>query len=104
MAQWTGGADGAPASGSWERDTLCPSWWARFVRDSLGPGYDSTATTDTWKTGGGQHKTYLWQMFVHPGTPVGLKISARGPSDTKVPTETTHAQFKLAIHTEVLRP
>ncbi|MEU7156332.1 hypothetical protein AB0A98_07780 [Streptomyces chrestomyceticus] len=88
----------------WAADDRPNEYRARFVRDPLGPGYDSTATTDTWKTGGGQYKTYLWQMFVHPGPPVGLKISARGPGDTKVPAEITHAQFKLAIHTEVLRP
>ncbi|POX37679.1 hypothetical protein C3486_27080 [Streptomyces sp. Ru73] len=90
----------------WAADSRPNEYRARFVRDPLstGSGYDSTATTDTWKTGGGQYKTYMWQIFVHPGTPLGLKISARGPGDTKVPAPITHAQFKLAIHTDVKRP
>ncbi|MEU6117736.1 hypothetical protein ABZ840_24705 [Streptomyces sp. NPDC047117] len=90
----------------WAADSRPNEYRARFVRDPLntGSGYDSTATTDTWKTGGGQYKTYMWQIFVHPGTPIGLKISARGSGDTKVAVPITHAQFKLAIHTDVKRP
>ncbi|MFI8996602.1 hypothetical protein [Streptomyces sp. NPDC053542] len=90
----------------WAADSRPNEYRARFVRDPLNSagGYDSTATTDTWKTGGGQYKTYMWQIFVHPGTPIGLKISARGSGDTKVPAPITHAQFKLAIHTDVKRP
>ncbi|MBZ4020401.1 hypothetical protein [Streptomyces purpurogeneiscleroticus] len=90
----------------WSADSRPNEYRARFVRDPLNSagGYDSTATTDTWKTGGGQYKTYMWQIFVHPGTPIGLKISARGSGDTKVPVPITHAQFKLAIHTDVKRP
>jgi hypothetical protein len=43
-------------------------------------------------------------MFVHPGTPVGLKISARGAGDAKITTPVTLAEFKLAIHTDVKTP
>ncbi|GAA0479818.1 hypothetical protein GCM10010361_50720 [Streptomyces olivaceiscleroticus] len=38
-----------------------------------------------------------------PGTPLGLKISGRGSGVTKVPVPITHAQFKLAILTDVKR-
>jgi hypothetical protein len=55
-------------------------------------------------TRGGQFRTYLWQMFVTPGTPVGLKISARGAGDARIATRITLAEFKLAIHTDVLTP
>ncbi|MBO1331909.1 hypothetical protein [Streptomyces sp. VRA16 Mangrove soil] len=89
----------------WEPDDRATEYRARFVRDPLGlsTGYDSTATTDTPATGGGQYRSYLWQMFVHPGTPVGLKVSARrGGTNIAVPIQM--AEFKLAIHTEVIRP
>ncbi|MGH3312339.1 MAG: hypothetical protein ACRDP3_17430 [Streptomyces sp.] len=88
----------------WEKDAEPHEYRARFVRDPLGDGYDSTATTDAAVTGGGQYKAYMWQFFVHPGTPIGLKISARGTGDTKIATALTHAQLKLAIHTDVITP
>lgn len=88
----------------WKKDGEPHEYRARFVRDPLGDGYDSTATTDTAATGGGQFKTYMWQIFVHRDVPLGLKISARGTGDKKIATPLTHAQFKVAIHTDVLRP
>ncbi|MGW7518979.1 hypothetical protein ACWGJ2_25660 [Streptomyces sp. NPDC054796] len=87
----------------WAKDSTPHEYRARFVRDPLG-SYDSTATTDTAETGGGQYKAYMWQMFVHPDVPLGLKISARGSGDAKIKTPITHAQFKLAIHTDVATP
>jgi len=90
----------------WEADVRALEYRARFVRDPLGSstGYDSTATNDSTITRGGQFRTFLWQMFVHPGTPVGLKISARGLNDAKITTPITLAEFKLAIHTDVKTP
>ncbi|MFD7709037.1 hypothetical protein ACFV6E_06905 [Streptomyces sp. NPDC059785] len=90
----------------WEADSRGLEYRARFVRDPLGgsTGYDSTATTDIAPTRGGQYRSYLWQMFVHPRTPVGLKISARGPGGTKVAVPLMLAEFKLAIHTDVETP
>ncbi|APY89111.1 hypothetical protein DCW30_21195 [Streptomyces alfalfae] len=90
----------------WEPDSGPTEYRTRFVRDPLGlsTGYDSTATTDSAPTRGSQFRSYVWQMFVHPNTPVGLKISARGVGDVRKKTPITHAQFKLAIHTDVLRP
>ncbi|MFC4495092.1 hypothetical protein ACFPA8_13225 [Streptomyces ovatisporus] len=88
----------------WEKDGDPHEYRARFVRDPLGDGYDSTATSDAAETGGGQYKSYVWQFFVHPETPLGLKVSARGTGDTKVATPLMHAQFKLAIHTDVMEP
>ncbi|SCK08343.1 hypothetical protein H181DRAFT_00362 [Streptomyces sp. WMMB 714] len=88
----------------WEKDGDPHEYRARFVRDPLGDEYDSTATTDAAETGGGQYKSYMWQFFVHPGTPLGLKVSARGRGDKKIATPLRHAQFKLAIHTDVMKP
>ncbi|RFU87258.1 hypothetical protein DY218_07775 [Streptomyces triticagri] len=90
----------------WEPDSRPSEYRARFVRDPLdaGSGYDSTATTDSAPTGGGQYRSYVWQMFVHKGVPLGLKVSARGRADAKIATPLMHAQFKLAIHTDVLTP
>jgi hypothetical protein len=88
----------------WEKDGDPHEYRARFVRDPLGDGYDSTATTDAAETGGGQYKTYMWQFFVNPETPLGLKVSARGKGDKKIATPLMHAQFKLAIHTDVMTP
>ncbi|MFE0173960.1 hypothetical protein ACFWZ2_16730 [Streptomyces sp. NPDC059002] len=90
----------------WAADTDPSEYRARFVRDPLGlsTGYDSTATTDSAPTRGGQFRSYTWQMFVHPSTPVGLKISARGVGDVRIATPLTLAEFKLAIHTQVGTP
>ena len=90
----------------WEADTRALEYRSRFVRDplNLSTHYDSTATNDSALTRGGQFRTYLWQMFVHPETPVGLKISARGLGDAKIHTPLVLAEFKLAIHTDVLTP
>ena len=78
-----------------------------IVRDPLSltkKRYDSTGTTDSVSTRGGQYRTCVWQMFVHKGMPLGLKISARGAGDTRRATAITLAEFKLAIHTDVKRP
>ncbi|MGV9880341.1 hypothetical protein [Streptomyces sp. NPDC003006] len=90
----------------WRPDSGPTEYRSRFVRDPLNltTGYDSTATTDSAPTRGSQFRSYVWQMFVHPETPVGLKISARGVGDVKLATPLTHAQFKLAIHTDVITP
>ncbi len=91
----------------WEADEDALEYRARFVRDplSLTPyGYDSTATTDIAPTRGGQYRSYMWQMFVEPGVPIGFKVSARGAGDTKRATPMMLAEFKLAIHTDVKTP
>ncbi|MPY61171.1 hypothetical protein [Streptomyces spongiae] len=91
----------------WEADPRAIEYRARFVRDPLNStkdGYDSTATNDSTITRGGQFRTYLWQMFVHKGTPLGLKVSARGLKDARIKTAITLAEFKLAIHTDVATP
>ncbi|MFI6878068.1 hypothetical protein ACIBL6_31965 [Streptomyces sp. NPDC050400] len=89
----------------WKADSRATEYRARFVRDplNLSTGYDSTATTDISATGGGQYRSYTWQMFVHPGTPVGLKISARS-GDKGITVPLVLAEFKLAIETDVIRP
>ncbi|MEU6659214.1 hypothetical protein [Streptomyces sp. NPDC046821] len=90
----------------WEPDAGAHEYRARFVRDPLSgsTGYDSTATTDSAPTEGGQFRSYTWQMFVHPGTPVGLKIAARGAGGALVRTPLALAELKLAIQTDVITP
>ncbi|MFI1964659.1 hypothetical protein ACH429_11155 [Streptomyces pathocidini] len=90
----------------WEADTRPTEYRARFVRDPLGQatGYDSTGTTDSARTGGRQFRTYTWQFFVKKGTPVGLKVTTRGTGDQRLAVPITLAEFKLAIHTDVLLP
>ncbi|MCX5080696.1 hypothetical protein ACFC18_12340 [Streptomyces sp. NPDC056121] len=90
----------------WEPDSGPREFRARFVRDPLAgsTGYDSTATTDSAPTGGGQYRSYTWQMFVHPGTPIGLKISVRGAGDALIRTPLLLAEFKLAVQTDVITP
>ncbi|MEV6588609.1 hypothetical protein [Streptomyces acidicola] len=89
----------------WAADPRAVEYRARFVRDPLNAEkYDSTATNDSAITRGGQYRTYVWQMFVHRGTPLGLKVSARGVKDAKAKTAITLAEFKLAIHTDVATP
>ncbi|MDQ1039713.1 hypothetical protein QFZ75_006129 [Streptomyces sp. V3I8] len=91
----------------WKADGAALEYRARFVRDPLNltaAGYDSTATTDCAPTRGGQYRSYMWQMFVHPGTPVGLKVSVRGAGDAKLTTPLMCVEFKLAIHTDVKVP
>lgn len=88
----------------WSKDSEPHEYRARFVRNPLDSGYDSTGTTDSAVTGGHQFRTYAWQFFVHRDVPVGLKITARGSGDSRVPTPIVHAQFKLAVHTDVITP
>lgn len=68
----------------------------RFVRDplTLSTGFDSTATEDHPRTPGGQYRGKHHEMFVHPGTPIGLMVRHNAPSPVRV----TFAEFKLAIH------
>jgi hypothetical protein len=91
----------------WAADLRAVEYRARFVRDPLGTGKksnDSTATTDSMITRGGQYRTFMWQMFVKPTVPLGLKISARSLKDGLVATPITLAEFKLAIHVDVKEP
>ncbi|MFF3764248.1 hypothetical protein ACFYYR_09200 [Streptomyces sp. NPDC001922] len=90
----------------WQPDTRPSEFRARFVRDPLGlsTGYDSTGTCDSAHTGGSQFRTYMWQFAVKRGTPVGLKVTARGSGDRRIAVPVTLAEFKLAIHTDVLLP
>ncbi|CBG74265.1 MULTISPECIES: hypothetical protein [Streptomyces] len=91
----------------WDADPKAVEYRARFVRDPLNltqERYDSTGTTDSVSTRGGQYRTFLWQMFVHQGMPLGLKVTARGPRDTRRATALILAEFKLAIHTDVAEP
>ncbi|NGN64463.1 hypothetical protein G5C51_11180 [Streptomyces sp. A7024] len=90
----------------WDPTNDASEYRLRFVRDplNLATGYDSTATTDFTRTGGGQFRSHTWQMQVHKGVPLGLKISARGAGDAKIPVPIKHAQFKLSIQTDVITP
>lgn len=68
----------------------------RFVRDPLGlaGGADSTGTDHRPPSPGMQCFTKVHAIFVHPDTPLGLKVSHNDHS----PRRLLHAQFKLAIH------
>lgn len=72
---------------------------ARFVRDPLGltTGLDSTATTDDAATPGGQYRHYCHEIFVHPGTPLGLMVRHPAPGGLDI----TLAEFKVAIQDDV---
>ncbi|WP_419993262.1 hypothetical protein [Streptomyces boninensis] len=88
----------------WAKDDEPSEYRLRFVRDPLGDAPDSTATSDFTRTGGGQFRAHTWQLMVHPDVPLGLKITARGTGDKKIPTPIVLAEFKLAIHTDVMKP
>ncbi|WP_327671812.1 MULTISPECIES: hypothetical protein [unclassified Streptomyces] len=93
-----------PAVDGWATLTALIYWEAgdytelrdRFVRDPLGlaGGSDSTATEHRPPSPGAQffHKTH--EMFVHPGTLVGLLAAHNAPKNVRI----TLAEFKLAIH------
>jgi hypothetical protein len=68
----------------------------RFVRDplELGGHADSTGTDHRPPSPGMQCFTKVHSIFVHPGTPLGLKVA----HNDDVPRRLIHAQFKLAIH------
>ncbi|WP_309484603.1 hypothetical protein [Streptomyces himalayensis] len=70
----------------------------RFTRDPLGlyGPPDSTATDHRPPSRGMQSFTKVWQMKVHPSTPLGLLVA----HDDDVPRRVTLAEFKLVIHTE----
>ncbi|NJQ02684.1 hypothetical protein [Streptomyces zingiberis] len=94
-----------PAVSGWGSLTAMIHWEAgdytevrdQFVRDPLGlaGGADSTATEDHARTPGGQYRAKHHEMFVHPGTPVALRVRHNGSRAASL----VHAQFKLAIHT-----
>jgi hypothetical protein len=68
----------------------------RFVRDPLGlsTGWDATATDERAPTPGTQRAITMWQMRVHPGTPIALQVC----HDDTAPRRLLLAEFKLAIH------
>ncbi|MER5252939.1 hypothetical protein [Streptomyces sp. NPDC002855] len=75
---------------------------AQFCRDPLNltTGADSTATVDDANTPGGQYKHYMHQMFVSPNTPVSFQLKHQ----SGVPAVISHAQFKMAIESDVAYP
>ncbi len=82
----------------WE-EGVSNEYRARFVRDPLGltTGFDSTATTDEAATPGGQFRHYCHEMFVQPGTPIGLMVRHAASSGLEV----ILAEFKVAIETDL---
>lgn len=74
----------------------------RFVRDPLGlsTGADSTATDHRPPSPGMQCFTKQHQIFVHPGTPIAFLA---GHTDS-VARKVVHAQFKMAIDSDVAVP
>lgn len=74
----------------------------RIVRDplNLSTGWDATATDERPPSPGGQRFTKLWQLFVHPGTPLALEVY----HDDTTPRRLLFAEFKLAIHTTAVLP
>lgn len=73
----------------------------RLVRDPMGlfDAPDSTCTEDRALTVGAQafHKTH--ELFVHPGVPLGVEVKVSGPR----PETVYHAQFKLAVESDVAK-
>lgn len=95
-----------PAVGGWGTVTGMIYWTDgsyselcdRISRDPLGFTSDPNNTTATEHrpvTGGVNpfHKTH--ELFVHPGTPLAIQVK------TNSPAEIYHAQFKLAIESDV---
>ncbi|MFS8534362.1 MAG: hypothetical protein FWJ65_04320 [Limnochordales bacterium] len=74
----------------------------QFCRDPLGlsTGQDTTATDHRAPTPGMQFFTKTHQIFVNPATPLSLRVWHNAPGSAMI----THAQFKLAIHTNVETP
>ncbi|GAB3482224.1 hypothetical protein [Nocardiopsis coralliicola] len=75
---------------------------SQLVRDPLGlaGGPDTTCTEDHAATPGGQYTAKHHALFVHPDVPLALQVRHDGSSAATV----EHAQFKLAIETDVERP
>ena len=93
-----------PSADGWGALTAMIQWEAggytelrdRFVRDPLGlsTGADSTATDHRPPSPGMQCFTKHHEIFVHPGTPVGLMVSHNARASARL----VFAEFKLAIH------
>jgi hypothetical protein len=68
----------------------------RFVRDplNLSTGLDSTCTEDHPATPGGQYRAKTWNIWVHPGTPIGIMVR----HNADVPVRLAFAEFKLSYH------
>ncbi|AXK31859.1 hypothetical protein DVA86_03550 [Streptomyces armeniacus] len=72
----------------------------QFVRDPLSltdNPVDTTATDHRRPSPGMQCLTKQHSIFVHPGVPLGLRVAHNAGQPLRV----VHAQFKLAIHTDV---
>ncbi|MCK1795011.1 hypothetical protein MTQ01_03055 [Streptomyces sp. XM4193] len=99
-----------PKVGGWATLTANIHWEAgnyselrdQFVRDPLGINgkSDSTATDHRRPSPGMQCFTKSHQIFVHPHTPLGLRVGHTASSSRRV----VHAQFKVAIHDDVAAP
>lgn len=99
-----------PATGGWGSLTAMIHWESgnysevrsQFVRDPLGlaGGLDTTCTEDDAANAGGQYRAKHHELFVHPGTPLGIRVRHNGSSAATI----IHAQFKLAVHADVAKP
>lgn len=75
----------------------------QFVRDPIGltdDPDDTTATDHRPPSPGMQCFTKPHEIFVHPGTPVALRVAHTDSVARKV----VHAQFKMSIETDVAVP
>lgn len=72
----------------------------RFARDPLGINRppDGTATEDYAPTPGGQYRHKSHEIFVRPDVPLGFLVRHSG---TGGPRKIRHAQFKLAVMSDV---
>ena len=94
-----------PSADGWGSLTAVIQWEAgdytelrdQFVRDPLGlfEPPDTTATEHRPPSPGMQCWSKHHEVFVHPGVPLGLRVSHNASSARRV----VHAQLKLAIHT-----
>lgn len=100
-----------PAVPGWASLTAVIQWEAGdytelrdgFVRDPLGYTADPVNTTGTEHrppSPGMQCWTKHHELFVDPAVPVAVRVSHNASTPRKV----THAQFKVAIHTDVATP
>ncbi|WP_236700312.1 hypothetical protein [Allosalinactinospora lopnorensis] len=71
----------------------------QYARDplDLADGIDTTCTEDHAANPGGQFLAKNHEIFVSPGTPLGLRVRHNGEGEARV----VHAQFKLAIQSDV---
>ncbi|WP_017622363.1 DNA alkylation repair protein [Nocardiopsis chromatogenes] len=68
--------------------------------DGLGGGPDTTCTEHEAHNPGGQYRSKHHALFVHPGTPVAIRVRHNGGSEAKV----IHCQLKLAVQDDVATP